>query len=75
MTAEAVASPVSCNNEIVSVPDSGRIDSVRRTLIVKVGQRVAGRADGGSSVPQTCVFSCSGGGNRDGADSHLAALP
>ncbi|XP_011607095.2 alpha-2-macroglobulin-like [Takifugu rubripes] len=35
VTAEAVASPVSCNNEVVSVPDSGRIDRVQRTLIVK----------------------------------------
>ncbi|KAM6987442.1 murinoglobulin-2-like [Tautogolabrus adspersus] len=35
MSAEAVASHVSCDNEIVSVPDRGRIDVVTRTLIVK----------------------------------------
>lgn len=36
VTAEAVASRISCNNEIVLVPDRGRIDKVKRTLIVKV---------------------------------------
>lgn len=35
--AEAVASHVLCDNEIVSVPDRGRIDVVTRSLIVKVG--------------------------------------
>lgn len=35
--AEAVTSDISCNNEIVSVPDRGRIDLVKKTLIVKVG--------------------------------------
>ncbi|XP_060902031.1 alpha-2-macroglobulin-like isoform X1 [Labrus mixtus] len=35
MSAEAVASHVSCDNEIVSVPDRGHIDVVTRTLIVK----------------------------------------
>ncbi|XP_065816781.1 alpha-2-macroglobulin isoform X2 [Labrus bergylta] len=35
ISAEAVASHVSCDNEIVSVPDRGRIDVVTRTLIVK----------------------------------------
>lgn len=37
VSAEAVASQVSCDNEIVSVPDRGRIDVVTRQLIVKVG--------------------------------------
>lgn len=37
VTAEAVASHTSCDNEIVSVPDRGRIDVVTRSLIVKVG--------------------------------------
>lgn len=60
VTAEAVASPVSCNNEVVSVPDSGRIDRVQRTLIVKVGQQMGGSPDEGCCVPQTCVLSCSG---------------
>ena len=36
VTAEAVASHVSCDNEIVSVPERGRIDVVTRPLIVKV---------------------------------------
>uniref|UniRef100_A0A3Q3XBL7 Alpha-macroglobulin receptor-binding domain-containing protein n=1 Tax=Mola mola TaxID=94237 RepID=A0A3Q3XBL7_MOLML len=35
VTAEAVASDISCNNEIVLVPERGRIDVVTRTLIVK----------------------------------------
>uniref|UniRef100_A0A096LVI2 Alpha-2-macroglobulin-like n=1 Tax=Poecilia formosa TaxID=48698 RepID=A0A096LVI2_POEFO len=35
VTAEAVPSHSSCNNEIVSVPDRGRIDVVTRPLIVK----------------------------------------
>uniref|UniRef100_A0A8D3CNB8 Si:ch211-212c13.8 n=1 Tax=Scophthalmus maximus TaxID=52904 RepID=A0A8D3CNB8_SCOMX len=35
VTAEAVASHASCDNEIVSVPDRGRIDKVTRSLIVK----------------------------------------
>ncbi|XP_067450040.1 alpha-2-macroglobulin-like [Thunnus thynnus] len=33
--AEAVTSEVSCDNEIVTVPDRGRIDVVTRSLIVK----------------------------------------
>uniref|UniRef100_A0A8P4KMD2 Alpha-2-macroglobulin n=1 Tax=Dicentrarchus labrax TaxID=13489 RepID=A0A8P4KMD2_DICLA len=33
--AEALASQASCDNEIVSVPDRGRIDVVTRSLIVK----------------------------------------
>lgn len=37
VTAEAVASDVSCDNEVVSVPERGRIDVVTRSLIVKVG--------------------------------------
>lgn len=37
VTAEAVTSQASCDNEIVSVPDRGRIDVVTRSLIVKVG--------------------------------------
>ncbi|XP_034557119.1 alpha-2-macroglobulin-like protein 1 [Notolabrus celidotus] len=35
MTAEAVTSDVSCNNEIVKVPERGRIDKVTKSLIVK----------------------------------------
>ncbi|KAK9520429.1 hypothetical protein VZT92_020315 [Zoarces viviparus] len=35
VTAEAVASHASCDNEIVSVPERGRIDVVTRSLIVK----------------------------------------
>ncbi|XP_038548725.1 alpha-2-macroglobulin-like isoform X2 [Micropterus salmoides] len=35
VTAEAVASHTSCDNEIVSVPERGRIDVVTRSLIVK----------------------------------------
>ncbi|XP_077421541.1 alpha-2-macroglobulin-like [Vanacampus margaritifer] len=35
VTAEAVASHASCDNEIVSVPERGRIDVVTRPLIVK----------------------------------------
>ncbi|KAK2846828.1 hypothetical protein Q5P01_009827 [Channa striata] len=35
VTAEAVASPVSCDNEVVGVPDRGRIDVVTKSLIVK----------------------------------------
>ncbi|XP_073338260.1 alpha-2-macroglobulin-like [Pagrus major] len=35
VTAEAVPSHTSCDNEIVSVPDRGRIDVVTRSLIVK----------------------------------------
>uniref|UniRef100_A0A3B4ZTM2 Alpha-macroglobulin receptor-binding domain-containing protein n=1 Tax=Stegastes partitus TaxID=144197 RepID=A0A3B4ZTM2_9TELE len=34
-TAEAVTSAVSCNNEVVQVPDRGRIDKVTKSLIVK----------------------------------------
>lgn len=36
VTAEAMASHASCDNEIVSVPERGRIDTVTRSLIVKV---------------------------------------
>ncbi|KAI4815106.1 hypothetical protein KUCAC02_005269 [Chaenocephalus aceratus] len=35
VTAEAVDSQASCDNEIVSVPERGRIDVVKRSLIVK----------------------------------------
>ncbi|XP_070762049.1 alpha-2-macroglobulin-like [Enoplosus armatus] len=35
VTAEAVTSQASCDNEIVSVPERGRIDVVTRSLIVK----------------------------------------
>ncbi|XP_019950602.2 alpha-2-macroglobulin-like isoform X1 [Paralichthys olivaceus] len=35
VTAEAVASHASCDNEIVAVPDKGRVDVVTRSLIVK----------------------------------------
>uniref|UniRef100_A0A7N9B151 Alpha-2-macroglobulin-like n=1 Tax=Mastacembelus armatus TaxID=205130 RepID=A0A7N9B151_9TELE len=35
VTAEAVASQASCDNEIVSVPERGRIDVVTKSLIVK----------------------------------------
>lgn len=38
VSAEAVLSHVSCGNEIVSLPDKGRIDTVTRSLIVKVGK-------------------------------------
>lgn len=41
VTAEAVASQVSCDNEIVTVPERGRVDTVKRTLIVKVGDTSA----------------------------------
>ncbi|KAG7235001.1 hypothetical protein INR49_003200, partial [Caranx melampygus] len=37
VSAEAVASQVLCGNELVNVPDRGRIDVVTRSLIVKVG--------------------------------------
>lgn len=36
VSAEAIASHASCDNEIVSVPERGRIDTVTRSLIVKV---------------------------------------
>uniref|UniRef100_A0A3B5LAV3 Alpha-2-macroglobulin bait region domain-containing protein n=1 Tax=Xiphophorus couchianus TaxID=32473 RepID=A0A3B5LAV3_9TELE len=35
VTAEAIPSHASCDNEIVSIPDRGRIDTVTRPLIVK----------------------------------------
>uniref|UniRef100_A0A3Q3NBI9 Alpha-2-macroglobulin-like n=1 Tax=Labrus bergylta TaxID=56723 RepID=A0A3Q3NBI9_9LABR len=35
VTAEAVASHASCDNEIVSVPERGRVDVVTKSLIVK----------------------------------------
>ncbi|XP_013882149.1 alpha-2-macroglobulin [Austrofundulus limnaeus] len=35
VTAEAITSHVSCDNEVVSVPERGRIDVVTRPLIVK----------------------------------------
>ncbi|XP_029699877.1 alpha-2-macroglobulin-like isoform X1 [Takifugu rubripes] len=35
VSAEAIASHASCDNEIVSVPERGRIDTVTRSLIVK----------------------------------------
>uniref|UniRef100_A0A3B3VEF6 Alpha-2-macroglobulin-like n=1 Tax=Poecilia latipinna TaxID=48699 RepID=A0A3B3VEF6_9TELE len=35
VTAEAIPSHTSCDNEIVSIPDRGRIDTVTRPLIVK----------------------------------------
>ncbi|XP_035857586.1 alpha-2-macroglobulin-like isoform X4 [Sander lucioperca] len=35
VTAEAVTSQISCDNEVVSVPERGRIDVVTRPLIVK----------------------------------------
>ncbi|KAK2846829.1 hypothetical protein Q5P01_009828 [Channa striata] len=35
VTAEAVASHVSCDNEVVSVPDRGRVDVVTKSLVVK----------------------------------------
>lgn len=37
VTAEAVASDIFCGNEIVTVLERGRVDNVKRTLIVKVG--------------------------------------
>ena len=36
MIAEAVSSHTSCDNEIVNVPERGRIDVVTRSIIVKV---------------------------------------
>lgn len=38
VSAEAVPSHISCDNEIVSVPERGRIDTVTRPLVVKVGK-------------------------------------
>lgn len=38
VSAEVVPSNIPCGNEIVSVPDRGRIDTVTRSLIVKVGK-------------------------------------
>lgn len=35
--AEAMTSDVQCGNEIVNVPERGRIDLVKKPLIVKVG--------------------------------------
>uniref|UniRef100_A0A3P9PFK9 Alpha-2-macroglobulin-like n=1 Tax=Poecilia reticulata TaxID=8081 RepID=A0A3P9PFK9_POERE len=35
VTAEAIPSHASCDNEIVSIPDRGRIDTVTRPLVVK----------------------------------------
>lgn len=37
VSAEAITSHISCDNEVVSVPERGRIDVVTRPLIVKVG--------------------------------------
>ncbi|MEQ2190144.1 hypothetical protein GOODEAATRI_032751, partial [Goodea atripinnis] len=37
VSAEAVPSHASCDNEVVSVPDRGRLDTVTRSLRVKVG--------------------------------------
>lgn len=37
MTAEAVASQGTCDNKIVTVLERGRIDSVTRSLLIKVG--------------------------------------
>lgn len=39
VSAEAITSDISCNNEIVTVPERGRIDLVKKPLIVKVGFR------------------------------------
>lgn len=39
VTAEAVASQGTCDNKIVTVLERGRIDSVTRSLLVKVGIR------------------------------------
>ena len=36
VSAEAEQSQTVCDNEIVSVPERGRIDTVTRSLIVKV---------------------------------------
>ncbi|CAB1348779.1 unnamed protein product [Coregonus sp. 'balchen'] len=35
VSAEAVQSHIACNNEIVNVPDRGRIDTVTQSLLVK----------------------------------------
>uniref|UniRef100_A0A3Q0RUC1 Alpha-2-macroglobulin bait region domain-containing protein n=1 Tax=Amphilophus citrinellus TaxID=61819 RepID=A0A3Q0RUC1_AMPCI len=40
ISAEAVASGVSCGNELVTVPERGRIDVITKSLIVKVGKTV-----------------------------------
>lgn len=37
VSAQAMPSEISCNNEIVTVPGRGRIDLVKKTVIVKVG--------------------------------------
>lgn len=37
VSAEAVPSHVSCDNEVVRVPERGRIDVVTKSFIVKVG--------------------------------------
>lgn len=50
VTAEAVASHASCDNEIVSVPERGRTDTVTRSLIVKVK----------NPQPQACGMRCHG---------------
>ena len=38
MSAEATQSQAMCGNEVVSVPEKGRMDIVTRPLLVKVGQ-------------------------------------
>ena len=39
VSAEAEASQTVCDNEIVSVPERGRIDTVTRSLLVQVSTR------------------------------------
>lgn len=39
VSAEAEASQTVCDNEIVSVPERGRIDTVTRSLLVQVSAR------------------------------------
>uniref|UniRef100_A0AAQ6ILG4 Uncharacterized protein n=1 Tax=Anabas testudineus TaxID=64144 RepID=A0AAQ6ILG4_ANATE len=45
VTAEAVASQDLCGNEVVSMPDRGRIDMVTQSLIVKVGKALSEDVD------------------------------
>lgn len=56
VTAEAVASHMSCDNEIVSVPERGRIDVVTRPLIVKVSSLKQDNKEFGPELI-TCITS------------------
>lgn len=79
VTAEAVASHASCDNEIVSVPERGRIDTVTRSLIVKVKTHQPG--DMWDMLSWRCEHSCviifffiSGRGDGDDKNTQLAAV-